>query len=223
MRVFYYIDCTTARIKSAQIQSLKASKIKTGTLDVSDRVTIQGESDAARMVMNAQTLIFYDKDEQGEEIPRIYMGFDGEKYVFLVQNSEATQGIHMDENGNIIITGLFSTGTEGQARTVIDKNGIQSYDANGNKAGLWSNDADDNGKRFSDLTLYDNGHEIFMVYNDIAGSIGMKSYGTRFLTSRGNETTGRGNWGFEKGASGSFQTADGKTVTVSGGLITDIS
>lgn len=217
------IDCTRARISSAQIQSLKASKIKTGTLDVSDRVTIQGESDAARMVMNAQTLIFYDKDEQGEEIPRIYMGFDGEKYVFLVQNSEATQGIHMDENGNIIITGLFSTGTEGQARTIIDKNGIQSYDANGNKAGLWSNDANNNGQRFSDLTLYDNGHEIFQVYNGIGGVISLRSFEEAFLTSRGYSTTGKGTWSFENGASGSFQTADGKTVTVSGGLITDIS
>lgn len=106
------IDCTKARISSAQIQSLKASKIKTGTLDVSDRVTIQGESDAARMVMNAQTLIFYDKDEQGEEIPRIYMGFDSDsgKYVFEVYNKEGQKEIYMNDDGNVVFCGTIRGG-----------------------------------------------------------------------------------------------------------------
>lgn len=106
------IDCTKARIKSAQIQSLQAHKIKTGTLDVSDKVTIQGESDAARMTMNAQTLIFYDKDEQGREIPRIYMGFDSNsgKYVFEVYNKEGQEEIHMNDDGNVVFCGTISGG-----------------------------------------------------------------------------------------------------------------
>lgn len=216
------IDCTRARISSAQIQSLKASKIKTGTLDVSDKVTIKGESDAARMVMNAQTIIFYEKDDSGKEIPRIYMGFDGEKYVFLVQNSDATQGIHMDENGNVIITGVFSTGTDGQARTVIDKNGIQSYDSDGQKDGLWCNEPNKVNQSFSDLTLYHNGQEIFQIYNE-GFAKHLKIKGKTILGSSGDSTTCYKKWNFEQGASGAFQTADGKTVTVSGGLITDIS
>lgn len=216
------IDCTRARISSAQIQSLKASKIKTGTLDVSDKVTIKGESDAARMVMNAQTIIFYEKDDSGKEIPRIYMGFDGEKYVFLVQNSDATQGIHMDENGNVIITGVFSTGTDGQARTVIDKNGIQSYDADGNKAGLWSNDSNYKDQRFADLTLYYKNKILFQILNTIDG-ISIRDKDDFFLSRKNGISSGKGKWTFEHGASGTFQTADGKTVTVSGGLITDIS
>lgn len=216
------IDCTRARISSAQIQSLKASKIKTGTLDVSDKVTIKGESDAARMVMNAQTIIFYEKDDSGKEIPRIYMGFDGEKYVFLVQNSDATQGIHMDENGNVIITGVFSTGTDGQARTVIDKNGIQSYDADGKRYGLWCNEPSSYGMRYADLTLYCDGNEVFKVYNGIDHT-SLYCNKQQILRSGTGGTAALGNWSFDKGASGSFQTADGKTVTVSGGLITDIS
>ena len=48
--------------------------------------------------------------------------------------------------------------------------------------------------------------------------------GSRIVYNGGNGAThGVGKWVFEQGASGTFQTADGKTVTVSGGLITGIS
>lgn len=212
------IDCTKARIRGAQIQSLTADKISAGTIDA-ELIGIKDTSGNGAMEIAKQAMQFFE----GNQL-RIYIGRDNNgNYIFLVQNADASQGIYMNESGNIVVTGVFSTGTEGQARTIIDKNGIQSYNALGQKDGLWCNDANDNGQRFSDLTLYDKGHEIFRVYNDIAGSIGMKSYGMRFLTSRGIDTVANGNWSFSKGSSGSFQTADGKTVTVSGGLITDIS
>ena len=106
------IDCTRMKISSAQIHSLKASKIKTGTLDVSDAVTIQGESEDARMVMNAQTLIFYETNEKGQEIPRICMGFDKNsgKYVFEVYNKEGQHEIYMDDDGNVIFSGTIRGG-----------------------------------------------------------------------------------------------------------------
>lgn len=214
----HHIDCSQARIKGAQIQSLKADKISAGTIDAG-KISIKDTSGNGYMELFKQTLTFFENNKL-----RIHIGRDDKgNYIFLVQNSDASQGIYMDENGNIVITGLFSTGTEGQARTVIDKNGIQSYNANGQKAGLWCNELNQVGNRLADLTLYYLGKEIFKIFNGTGGSITLKSYGTNFLTSRGGTTTAEGNWKFEKGASGSFQTADGKTVTVSGGLITDIS
>ncbi len=106
------IDCSKARISSAQIQSLKASKIKTGMLDVSDQVTIQGESDDARMVMNSQTLIFYEKDKNGNEIPRIYMGYDKDKgkYVFEVYNNDYKKEVYLDDDGNAFFSGTIKGG-----------------------------------------------------------------------------------------------------------------
>ena len=126
------IDCSKARIHNAQIQSLtadkltagtidaeeidvinmKAGNIATGTLDVSDRVTIQGESDDARMVMNAQTLIFYEKDKNGNEIPRIYMGYDKDKgkYVFEVYNNDYKKEVYLDDDGNAFFSGTIKGG-----------------------------------------------------------------------------------------------------------------
>ena len=51
----------------------------------------------------------------------------------------------------------------------------------------------------------------------------LKSKGKSFLGTNGDNSYAYGKWKFEQGASGTFQTADGKTVTVSGGLITGIS
>lgn len=103
------IDCSMARVKSAQIQSLKADKIKTGTLDVSDNVTIQGDSDAAKMVMNSQTIIFYEKDRHGNEIPRIYIGFDGKKYVFEIYDKNGSKGIYLNNDGEAVFGGTIQT------------------------------------------------------------------------------------------------------------------
>ncbi|MCI8404699.1 MAG: SlyX family protein [Clostridia bacterium] len=149
------IDCSKARISSAQIQSLKASKIKTGTLDVSDQVTIQGESDDARMVMNSQTLIFYEKDKNGNEIPRIYAGYDKDKgkYVFEVYNKEGQKEIKMDDNGDVVFSGTIKGGKI-EADTDISVNKdvnigqylnvgyiTTSVDENGNPKKEWSKES----------------------------------------------------------------------------------
>lgn len=216
------IDCRRARIKSCQIQSLVADKIKTGTLDISKNVTIKGEGDNAMLDISAQKIAFYEQDENDDGILRTYIGYDGTNYIFLVQNKEATQGIYMDEKGKFTITGIFATGREGEARTVIDKNGIQSYDAEGRKYGLWCNEKNSAGNQLTDLTLYNAGKLTFQIENAIDGVTMVDSTGIFLLTGHGG-VTARRRWNFENGASGSFQTTDGKTVTVSGGLITDIS
>lgn len=128
----------------------------------------------------------------------------------------------MDEDGNVTITGIFATGTDTEARTVIDKNGIQSYDADGKRYGLWCNAPSSNGRRYADLILYYNGKVVFQVYNSISETY-IQLQGNTILYGGNGATHGVGQWKFEQGANGTFQTADGKTVTVSGGLITEIS
>ena len=143
-------------------------------------------------------------------------------FVFQIFNQLSEKTIEMDEDGNVTITGVFATGTDKNARTVIDKNGIQSYDADGQRDGLWCNEPNSVNQSFSDLTLYNKGKEIFQIYNE-GFYEHLKSKGKSFLGTNGDNSYAYGKWKFEQGASGTFQTADGKTVTVSGGLITDIS
>ena len=240
------IDCSKARIHNAQIQSLTADKLTAGTIDareiivknidadnintgmLNSKLVNVGSSDSyGSVALTGDTLIFYEKvkDENGKtvNVPRIMMGRDeAHNYIFTVQSRDAKQGIYMDSDGNIVMTGLFSTGIDGQARTIIDKNGIQSYDANGNRYGLWCNEPNSADMRYADLKLYCDGKEVFKIYNGIDHT-SMYLSGKQILLSGNSVTTGQGNWKFKNGASGSFQTADGKTITVSGGLITDIS
>ncbi len=160
-------------------------------------------------------------DETGKKL-KIKLGDHGDKYAFAIYDNDGKPAIYMDESGNIITVGTFATGTEDEARTVIDKNGIQSYDADGNRYGLWCNEPSSYGMRYADLTLYCDGNEVFKVYNGIDHT-SLYCNKQQILRSGTGGTAALGNWSFEKGASGSFETADGKIVTVSGGLITDIS
>ena len=240
------IDCSKARIHNAQIQSLTADKLTAGTIDAREIIVENidadnintgmlnsglvnvGNSDSyGSVAFTGDTLIFNEKvkDENGKtvNVMRIMMGRDNaNNYIFTVQNRDATQGIYMNSDGNIVMTGLFSTGKEGQARTVIDKNGIQSYDANGNRYGLWCNEKNQVGNQLADLTLYYLGTVSFQIQNTIDG-IALRDKNDFFFSRKNGIANGKGKWTFEQGASGSFETADGKIVTVSGGLITDIS
>lgn len=140
------------------------------------------------------------------------------KYVFELYDESGKKSLYMDDNGNLTICGVFMTGENGEARIVIDGNGIQSYDENGKKAGLWCN-YDRNS--LCDMSLFYNGSSIFEVYNE-GFAVQMRRNGKAFISTTGNESTAYGNWKFYNGASGSYVTADGKTVTVTGGIITDI-
>ena len=163
--------------------------------------------------------LLYIEDIEGRR--RVNLGNMDGVFVFELFNQLEKKTISMDEDGNVTITGVFSTGTEDEARTVIDKNGIQSYDAYGNRYGLWCNEKNSVGNQLADLTLYYAGHLAFQIQNALDG-ISMRDMGGFFL-SRGNGSThALGNWKFEQGVSGTFQTAEGKTVTILGGLITDI-
>ncbi len=139
------IDCSKARIHNAQIQSLTADKLTAGTIDAEEIKVINidadnintgmlnsglvnvGNSDSyGSVALTGDTLVFYEKvkDESGKtvNVPRIMMGRDkANNYIFTVQNRDATQGIYMDSDGNIYITGHF-TGGSISSETTIDVN-----------------------------------------------------------------------------------------------------
>lgn len=186
-----------------------------GTVNT-DRNKVQ--SDNKQLLLDGDLL--YIEDDKGRR--RINLGNMDGKFVFELFNQLEKKTIKMDEDGNVTITGIFATGTDKEARTVIDKNGIQSYDAAGNKYGLWCNAPSSNGRRYADLILYYNGKVVFQVYNSISEAY-IQLQGNTILYGGNGATHGVGQWKFEQGANGTFQTADGKTVTVSGGLITGIS
>lgn len=186
-----------------------------GTVNT-DRNEVQSDNKLLKIVGD----LLYIEDNKGRR--RINLGNMDGAFVFQIFNQLSEKTIEMDEDGNVTITGVFATGTDKNARIVIDKNGIQSYDADGNKYGLWCNAPSSNGRRYADLILYYNGKEIFQVYNSISEAY-IKLQGNNILYGGNGATRGVGQWKFEQGASGTFQTADGKTVTVSGGLITGIS
>lgn len=206
-------------IKTIQKNSGRANKLKTsyfhGTLNSTQNPV---ESDNKKLLLDGDLL--YIEDNKGRR--RINLGNMDGAFVFQIFNQLSEKTIEMDDDGNVTITGVFATGTDKKARTVIDKNGIQSYDADGQRDGLWCNEPNSVNQSFSDLTLYNKGKEIFQIYNE-GFYEHLKSKGKSFLGTNGDNSYAYGKWKFEQGASGTFQTADGKTVTVSGGLITDIS
>lgn len=206
-------------IKTIQKNSGRANKLKTsyfhGTVNSTQNPV---RSDNKQLLLDGDLL--YIEDNKGRR--RINLGNMDGAFVFQIFNQLSEKTIEMDEDGNVTITGIFATGTDTEARTVIDKNGIQSYDADGQRDGLWCNEPNSVNQSFSDLTLYNKGKEIFQIYNE-GFYEHLKSKGKSFLGTNGDNSYAYGKWKFEQGASGTFQTADGKTVTVSGGLITDIS
>ena len=186
-----------------------------GTVNT-DRNEVQSDNELLKIVGD----LLYIEDDKGRR--RINLGNMDGKFVFELFNQLKKKTIKMDEDGNVTITGIFATGTDTEARTVIDKNGIQSYDADGNRYGLWCNEPTNKDQRYPDFKLYYGGKEVFQVYNGISET-SIRLQGSNILYGGNGATHGVGKWVFEQGASGTFQTADGKTVTVSGGLITGIS
>lgn len=98
------IDCTKARIKGAQIQSLTADKISAGTIDAGE-VTIASEDVHGTMKLDGESLQMYD----GNGKLRIAFGQDEDgNYIFTVQNADETQGVYMDETGEVYMTGTLN-------------------------------------------------------------------------------------------------------------------
>lgn len=188
------IDVSQAKIKDAQIKSLTADKLTAGTIDTGE-ITISNKDSSNSVVLDAKSMVF--TDENG--VKRIAFGRNADgNYIYTIQNKDATQGIYMQDDGNINVTGVFSTGKDGSPITIIDGNGICGYNTDGKKDGLWCNNPIESatGKmvNFGDFILYHNDTEIFRVKNNVDGSISLSAYGKEFLTTRGDSTAMKGNW-----------------------------
>lgn len=183
---------------------VKVGEVFTGTL-YTNICTIMSQNGKLEIKDNLITM--YD----GNGTLRYQSGYDGHKYVFELYNEQGKRTAYMDDNGNLTICGVFMTGENGEARTVIDGNGIQSYNSDNQLHGLVSNPDG----RHSDLALYYNGKESFKVYNALDGAT-LFCDGSPILFMRSSGAR------FSNGANGSYVTADGKTVTVTGGIITNI-
>ncbi len=111
-----------------------------------------------------------------------------EKYVFELYNIDGKRTAYIDDNGNLTICGIFKTGETGKARTIIDGNGIQSYDSDGQADGLFANSARDMPAQggIHQIALYDNGNALFKVFKGARGTH-MSLGGNIFLTSDGSE------------------------------------
>lgn len=98
------IDCTKARIKGAQIQSLTADKISAGTIDAGE-VTVAGKTDDGSVCLTGDSIVMYDSHSK----LRIAMGVNEDgNYIFTVQNADGTQGVYMDGNGEVYMTGTLN-------------------------------------------------------------------------------------------------------------------
>lgn len=185
-------------------------EVFTGTLHT-DNVTVK--SDNGKLCIQDSVISIMDQSGVDQsDVVRLEMGYRDEKYVFVMYDKDGNKTMYFDDGGNLTMTGVFQTGSSG-ARTVIDGNGIQSY--NGvKKHGLFV----DPGAASAVISLFQNGSEVFKINSVQAAGMHQVNIGN-IETS----VAGMGNWTFANGADGSFMTADGKKITVTGGLITEIS
>ena len=150
------------------------------------------------------------KDENN--ILRVQIGFVGNQYKFELYNKQGNKTVYLDDDGNMVLTGAFATGVMGMDRTIINGNGIQSYDSLNRKSGLWCNIPDKDGKSFSDLTLYWMGGEVFQIYNDV-GHISILCVGRNVLHYDGTQMRANGVWVYKSyGASDYYQIANTKNL-----------
>ena len=133
-------------------------------------ITIMSEN--GKLKIEDNLIQMYD----GNGTLRYQSGYDGHKYVFELYNEQGKRTAYMDDNGNLTICGVFMTGENGEARTVIDGNGIQSYDNNNKLHGLVVS------KGLPDLSLYCNGQETFEIRNEGAGLITIMCDGSEIMS-----------------------------------------
>lgn len=99
------IDTTTARIKSAQIEMLRADKINAGTIDLDNKITISGSSDNTELKIDSSSIEITVKG-----IERLFVGKDkNNEFIFRMKSEDGTHGIVMDESGNAYFTGTIES------------------------------------------------------------------------------------------------------------------
>ena len=194
-----------------------ADRIVAGTI-MTNMVKLMGEG--AKLTIDNNMITMKDSDgteEDSDGTKRLKLGYDTDSgtYLFELYDKDGNKTMYFGDDGNLTMTGVFQTGSIGTARTVIDGNGIQSYNAVGEANGLFVNPGD----ALTSLSLYQKDKLMFEINAIQVGGIDLLQIGKDDLG-----ILCVGNWTFDNGHnSGSFMTADGKKITVTGGLITEIS
>lgn len=152
-------------------------------------ITIMSENGKLKIEDNLITM--YD----GNEVLRFQAGYNGTRYVFELYDESGKRSLYMDDNGNLTICGVFMTGEDGEARTVIDGNGIKSYNEKNQLHGLVSN----LDKTWGDLNIFYNGKEIFRVCNEGAGSVVVSCISKKVIRLSDIRNALEGTW-YYKGA-----------------------
>lgn len=177
------------------------SEVFTGTL-YTEMVKLMGEGAKLTIANNLITM----KDSDESDVIRLKLGYDtdSEQYLFEMRDADGNRTMYLDDDGNLTLTGVFKTGETG-ARIVIDGNGIQSYDNNGRKSGLFSEPV---GISTPIFELYLDDESLFKIRGmnvDVPGTgkvlqcsiIGPNN--TAILGVLGTTINPQGKWNFQKG------------------------
>lgn len=151
----------------------------TGTL-YTNLCTIMSENGKLKIENNLITM--FDKNE----VLRFQAGDNGDTYLFALYNEQGKRTAYMDDNGNLTICGIFKTGEDGEARTIIDGNGIQSYDENGAADGFFANVSVNNPDvGVHEIALYKHGEDLFRIFKGSMG-VHVSMDGSIFFICNGN-------------------------------------
>ena len=99
------IDTTTARIKSAQIEMLRADKINAGTLNLDNKITISGSNGETELLIDSSSI---EIKVNGKE--RLFVGRDDNNdFIFRMKSEDGLRGLVMDDYGNAYFTGTVES------------------------------------------------------------------------------------------------------------------
>lgn len=131
------------------------NSVYTGIL-YTEAVKLMGEG--ASLKIDNNLITFTDKKNK----LRSRWGVDSSgKYVFEMYSSDGkTKSFYFDETGNLTMQGVFKTGSDGEARVVINDGGIIMYNADNQVNGLSVASEDRYGTYFS---VYNKGKRIMAI------------------------------------------------------------
>ncbi len=189
-----HIDTRTAKIKSAQIHSLKADKIKTGVLHVTEKMTIQNEDGSIQFLSDCITMYAPYVDENGYEhldedgnpvmVRRLQMGRDAEtgKFIFIICDARGNPTLELNDAGEGIFSGIIRTAKDAIVGHNITlglyqegKNSI-TFEGMLNESKIESNDVD---KVFTIAPSYGKDN---LIFTDMGTYLGTEAPENRILT-----------------------------------------
>ena len=112
---------------------------------------------------------------------------------FTVYNSSSKKTAELQSSGNLSITGELATGFEGDARIVIDKNGINSYNESNQLDGLVMNPDG----FWSSLNLYRDGNMAFSIDVERSGMCYISQKGKTKMSIASDFCTLLNTWNYD--------------------------